>query len=493
MDRVRSRDLSQLQQNIATMSPIRFRSLSQIFLLGVVLICVPLFAGTVLTFIYIKRLSDDNRNLVVRSLEIGRETEKLIDHIEELNRTARQYMVVGDDELFSLYTQKHARLIDTLEWLEVLVDQKKARALLENIRTVSNATFEQINLRSRDPDTKIDTKRFEKLVNLSNDLRFFSNTAIQQQLDIAAQKVKTARAALYWIWGTSSLFVITFILVFAWFIAKPIRRIDSRIRRLGQGDFDGSIKIHGPADISKLGDRLDWLGSRLSEVDQIKEQFFREMSHQLKTPLASIREGAGLLADQGGRIDDARQREVLELLHNNSIELQRMLDNMLNFSAWRADPGKLYKESFRIRQVADAVAHRFRASSLTHNIQVRVDCPDDMVVEMDRDKCRVVLDNLISNAVKFSPQGGVVEVNISEKKNELLIVVTDRGPGIPEGERERIFDLFYLSDQPGTGGYRGTGVGLSLVRAYAGAHGGRVDVETRPNGGARFSVVIPQG
>jgi two-component system sensor histidine kinase GlrK len=112
---------------------------------------------------------------------------------------------------------------------------------------------------------------------------------------------------------------------------------------------------------------------------------------------------------------------------------------------------------------------------------------------MDRDKCRVVLDNLISNAVKFSPQGGVVEVNISEKKNELLIVVTDRGPGIPEGERERIFDLFYLSDQPGTGGYRGTGVGLSLVRAYAGAHGGRVDVETRPNGGARFSVVIPQG
>jgi len=457
------------------------------------LICVPLFAGTVLTFIYIKRLSDDNRNLVVRSLEIGRETEKLIDHIEELNRTAQQYMVVGDDELFSLYTQKHSRLIDTLEWLEVLIDQKKARALLENIRTVSNSTFEQIKRKSRHPDTEIDTRRFEKLADLSDNLRFFSNTAIQKQLDTAAQRVKTARTALYWIWGTSSLFVIAFVVVFAWFIAKPIRRIDSRIRRLGQGDFDGSIRIHGPVDISELGDRLDWLGSRLSEADQIKERFFREMSHQLKTPLASIREGAGLLVDQGGRIDTMHQREVLEILHNNSIELQRMLDNMLNFSAWRADPGKLYRESFQIRQVADAVALRFRASLLSHNIQLRVDCREDMVVKMDRDKCRVVLDNLISNAVKFSPEGSCVEVNIVEKQNELLIVVTDQGPGVPEGEREKIFDLFYLSEQPGSGAYRGTGVGLSLVRAYAGAHGGRVDVETRPKGGARFSVVIPQG
>lgn len=457
------------------------------------MICVPLFAGTVLTFVYIKRLSDDNRNLVVRSLEIGRETEKLIDHIEELNRTAQQYMVVGDDELLSLYAQKHSRLIDTLEWLEVLVDQKKARALLENIRAVSNSTFEQIKRRAKNPDTEIDTKSFEELVSLSDNLRFFSNTAIQKQLDIAAQKVKTARVALYWIWGTSSLFVVAFVVVFAWFIARPIRRIDSRIRRLGQGDFEGSIRIHGPADISKLGDRLDWLGSRLSEVDQIKERFFREMSHQLKTPLASIREGAGLLVEEGGRVDGERQREVLEILHNNSIELQRMLDNMLNFSAWRADPGKLYKESFQIRQVADAVAQRFRASLLTHDIRVLVDCPEDLLVEMDRDKCRIVLDNLISNAVKFSPEGGIVEVNISDKQNELLIVVTDQGPGIPEGERDKIFDLFYLGEQPGTGGYRGTGVGLSLVRAYARVHGGRINVETRPNGGARFSVVIPQG
>ena len=473
------------------MNPIRFRSLSQIFILGVVLICVPLLAGTVLTFIYIKHLSDDNRDLVVRSLEIGRETEKLVNHIEELNRTARQYMVVNNKELFDLYAQRHDRLVETLEWLEVLVDQKEARALLESIRSISNAMFDQVKLKSRNPDARIDTGKFAHLADLSENFRFFSNTAIEHQLDVATQKVSTARTALYWIWGTSSLFVVAFVAIFIWFIAKPIRRIDSRIRHLGQGNFDESIKIHGPTDISELGDRLDWLRTRLSEVDQIKERFFREMSHQLKTPLASIREGAGLLRDESGHIGLSREREVLEILHNSSIELERMLDNMLNFSAWRADPGKLYKEKFAIKQVATGVAQRFRASLLSHQLRLVMDCPDDLVVEMDREKCRIILDNLISNAVKFSPEAGSVRVCISRRQRELWMVVCDEGPGVPDSERSRIFDLFYLSEPAAGGWSRGTGVGLSLVRAYAKAHGGNVNLESTRRG-AEFRVVIPQ-
>ncbi|MGA8259675.1 MAG: HAMP domain-containing sensor histidine kinase [Arenicellales bacterium] len=473
------------------MNPIRFRSLSQIFILGVVLICVPLLAGTVLTFVYIKHLSDDNRDMVVRSLEIGRETEKLVNYIEELNRTARQYMVVDNKELFDLYAQKHDRLIDTLEWLEVLVDQKDARALLESIRSISNAVFDQVKLKSTVPGSRIDTGSFAHLAELSDKFRFFSNAAIQHQLDVAARKVSTARAALYWIWGTSSLFVVAFVVIFAWFIARPIRRIDSRIRHLGQGNFEDSIKIHGPADISELGDRLDWLRMRLSEVDQIKERFFREMSHQLKTPLASIREGAGLLLDESGRMESTRQREVLDLVHNSSIELQRMLDNMLSFSAWRADPGKLYKERFRIGLVAAGVAQRFQVSLLTHNIRLGIDCPDELVVEMDREKCRIILDNLISNAVKFSPENGSVGVYISGGGAELLIIVCDEGPGVPESERDKIFDLFYLGESTFDSRHRGTGVGLSLVRAYVEAHGGGVSVESS-NYGAKFRVVIPQ-
>lgn len=475
------------------MSLFRFRSLSQIFVMGVVLISVPLLAGTVLTFIYIERLSNDSRSLVVRSLEIGRETEKLIGHIEELNRTAQQYMVVGDEELYNLYTQKHFRLIDTLEWLKLLVDKQEARQVLNDIRTVSESVFEQMQLVTGTLNAAVSNEDFDRLVELSDDLRDFSNTAIRNQLDIAAQRVETARLTLYWIWGISSLFMVAFIIVFVWFIAKPIRRIDSHIRRLGQGGLDEPIRIQGPTDIAELGTRLDWLRSRLGEVDQIKERFFREMSHQLKTPLASIREGADLLKDESGRIGPDRQQEVLEILRNNSVELQRMLDNMLNFSAWRADPGNVYKDRVEMKQAVNTVVQRFRASLLSHNLRIRVDCPEDLVVELDREKFRVILDNLISNAVKFSPEHGEIVVRAARTRAAVRIDVVDEGPGVPPEERHRIFDLFYLSDPPASSQSRGTGVGLALVRAYVEAHGGAITVQSAPgNGGAQFSVTIPQ-
>ncbi len=475
------------------MSLFRFRSLSQIFVMGVVLISVPLLAGTVLTFIYIERLSNDSRSLVVRSLEIGRETEKLIGHIEELNRTAQQYVVVGDEELYNLYTQKHFRLIDTLEWLKLLVEKQEARQVLNDIRTVSESVFEQMQLVTGTLNAAVSNEDFDRLVELSDDLRNFSNTAIRNQLDIAAQRVETARLTLYWIWGISSLFMVAFIVVFTWFIAKPIRRIDSHIRRLGQGELEESIRIKGPTDIAELGTRLDWLRSRLGEVDQIKERFFREMSHQLKTPLASIREGADLLKDESGRIGPDRQQEVLEILRNNSIELQRMLDNMLNFSAWRADPGNVYKDRVEMKQVVNTVVQRFRTPLLSHDLQLRVDCPEDLVVELDREKFRVILDNLISNAVKFSPEHGEIVVRAARTRAAVRIDVVDEGPGVPPEERHRIFDLFYLSDPPASSQSRGTGVGLALVRAYVEAHGGTITVQSAPgNSGAQFSVTIPQ-
>lgn len=474
------------------MSLFRFRSLSQIFLLGVVLISVPLLVGTVLTFIYIERLSAESRSLVVRSLEIGRETEKLISQIEELNRTAQQYVIVGDEELYNLYTQKHFRLIDTIEWLKLLVARPEARQTLDDIRAVSQSAFEQMRMISPPPGTDVGNENFEKLTVLSDNLRFFSNSAIRNQLDIAAQSVETARITLYWIWGVSSLFMAAFIVIFAWFIARPIRRIDSYIRRLGQGYFEESITIEGPSDIAELGARLDWLRNRLGEVDKIKEQFFREMSHQLKTPLASIREGADLLRDESARIDPERREEVLELLHNNSVALQRMLDNMLKFSAWRADPGSVYRETFRIREVVEAVAHGFRASLLSRNLKIRMDCPEDLVVNMDREKCRVILDNLVSNAVKFSPEDGDIDISAAGDRHAVRIDVADQGPGVPPQERQRIFELFYLGDPPAGRRSRGTGVGLALVRAYVEAHGGRVSVESNQDMGARFRVAIPQ-
>lgn len=472
-------------------SSFRFRTLTQIFALAAILISVPLLAGTVSAFFYIKGLSSDSRTLVVRSLEIGRESEKLVDHINELNRTAQQYIVVRDEELYKLYARKHQRLIEILDWLKLLVDKEEALHVLQDIRGVSNTAFERLQDFSESPEREIDAQVFDRLAGLSEDLRFFSDTAIRNQLDRAAQRVETARWVLYWVWGISSVLVVAFVVVLTWFIARPLRRMDSHIRRLGRGYFDDPIRVDGPADITELADRLDWLRIRLVEVDQIKEQFFREMSHQLKTPLASIREGADLLLEQPRDDNASRQSEVVELLHNNSVELQRMLDNMLNFSAWRAKPGHLHKERFRIKPLVESVVRRLQTRLLGHDIDVKMDCPDDLEVEMDREKCRVIFDNLLSNAVKYSPEQGVIFIRIASGRSAVRMEVSDQGPGVPFEYRDRIFELFSLGDGPASDGTRGSGIGLALVKAYVQAHGGDVSVDSSENNGARFRIAIP--
>ena len=454
------------------------------------MICVPLFAGTVAAFFYIERLADDNRRLVVRSLEIGRETEKLIGHAEELSRTAQQYLVVGENELYKLYTQKHYRLLDTVEWLELLIERRENLRLLGDIRGASKTAHDRIQTKRKSPDAEVGVEAFEELVLLSGNLRTLANSSIQTELDRATRRVEGARTVLYWIWGVSLVFVLALVVVFTLSIARPIRRIDFHIRRLGQGDFDGAIRIKGPTDISELGDRLDWLRTRLSEIDQIKERFFREMSHQLKTPLASIREGTELLLDTPNEDRPTHDREVLEILQKNSIELQRMLDNMLKFSAWRADPGKLFRQRFRIKQVIEDIVRRFGPSLLTYNITLEVDCADDLEVDMDREKCGVILDNLVSNALKFSPEGGKVTVGAWQAPSSVELVVSDEGPGVPPADRERIFELYYLNEGPADNRLRGTGIGLSLVRAYVEAHGGKVYVEPAGEKGAHFRVSI---
>lgn len=466
--------------------------MSQIFTLGILLVSVPLLVGTVLTFIYIERLSDESHALVVRSMEIGRETERIVDHIEELNRAAQQYMVVKNEEIYSLYAQKHSRLIDMLGWLDLLVEAPETGQVIDDIHSVSISAFEEIKSVSGESDVELDESHFDELAELSESLSFFSNAAMRKKLNSAASRVDTARTVLYWTWGISLLFMLAFAAVFVWFIARPVRRMDEHIRRLGQGRFEEPVKIDGPADIAKLGIRLDWLRRRLSDVGRIKERFFREMSHQLKTPLASIREGTELLMGDGTELTLKDRREVLDLLYDNSVELQRMLENMLKFSAWRDNPENLYRERFYMEEMIENVASRFQSSILSRSLSVQVKCPHNLEVELDREKCRVIVDNLLSNAVKCSPAGGEIVISVCESGRFIYLDVVDQGSGIPEQDRNRVFELFYLGGEAEYGQSRGTGVGLALVKAYTEAHGGTVRVEPTQGKGAHIRVTFPQ-
>ena len=216
------------------------------------------------------------------------------------------------------------------------------------------------------------------------------------------------------------------------------------------------------------------------------------MSHELKTPLANIREGTELLLDGSVGELDGQQREVTDILRMNGLKLQQLIENLLSFSAWQTKSEVLTLSDFELRKQVISIARAQRLALKAANIQLKLEV-DDIIVNADQDKIRTVLDNLLSNAVKFTPRGGFITIRASRSPESFAIEFGDTGPGIPEEESPRIFEAFFQGRREQSGQVGGTGIGLSVVRECIQAHNGSVElVNSGEFPGAHFRIHIPQ-
>jgi len=252
------------------------------------------------------------------------------------------------------------------------------------------------------------------------------------------------------------------------------------------------VVVRGPTDLQALGRQLEWLRIRLTEIAEERNRFLRHMSHELKTPLANIREGTELLLEGAVGSLGPEQREVAGILRDNSLRLQRLIENLLSYSEWQANRAALEVSEFRLQPLAKAAVDTYQLPINAHRLQLdfRV---DDITLVADRSKLRLILDNLISNAVKFTPDGGTITVRARREDDagNAVIDVADTGPGIPVEERGRIFEAFYQGATPQGGLVRGTGIGLSVVQEFVNAHGGTVELVDGEYPGAHFRVRLP--
>ena len=282
------------------------------------------------------------------------------------------------------------------------------------------------------------------------------------------------------------------ILIFTFLVSRPISQIDRAIHQLGQRGFSKSIRIKGPTDLEQLGRQLDWLRVRLLEIAQEKNKFLRHMSHELKTPLANIREGTELLLDGSVGELEPPQREVTEILRANGLKLQQLIENLLSFSAWQTKSEVLTLSDFSLRGQITSVARAQRLALKAAHIQLVLDV-DDIVVNADQDKMRTVFDNLLSNAIKFTPKDGTITVRATRTPRSFILEVGDTGPGIPPEEGPRVFDAFFQGRREQGGQVAGTGIGLSVVRECVQAHDGTVElVDSDEFPGAHIRIEIPQ-
>ena len=183
---------------------------------------------------------------------------------------------------------------------------------------------------------------------------------------------------------------------------------------------------------SELAAQLEWLRGRLLDLAQEKNRFLRHMSHELKTPLANIREGTELLMDGAVGELQSSQREVTAILRENGMKLQRLIENLLSFSAWQAKSVGLEISEFKLRPLIKSVLENQQLTLVAQRVRLDVHV-EDLTTLADRGKVRLILDNLLSNAIKFTPRGGTISIHARSERDQLVLDVMDSGPGIPAG------------------------------------------------------------
>ncbi len=280
-------------------------------------------------------------------------------------------------------------------------------------------------------------------------------------------------------------------------ILRPLRQLQSHIKQIGQGNFRASLNIQAPSELRGLVDAVNWMGTKLQELDDMKEQFLAHVSHELRTPMASIQEGTHLLLDEIPGPVTQEQRTTLRIMADSSHRLITLISTILDLSKMNAGMMEYRILSTDIKRVTDMSVRKVQLLADAKHVRLVLESPAQPVwVKADAFRIEQVLDNLLSNALKFSPEGGIVKILMKpdSKAGVLEVSVTDGGPGIQAEDLPHIFERFYQGRTKAKHAAPGSGLGLALAKNVVEAHGGRIWIESEAKKGTtvRFVLLLTQ-
>jgi two-component system sensor histidine kinase GlrK len=466
------------------------KSLNGFLLLGLSVLAGPLLFAILNATVQMRHLADTSQRLVADSVQTTRLSQDLYAQIALLERSARLYQVLRDDAVLAAFRHHDEQLSVTVDALRVQLRAGNAHALLSRLSD-QQQQIRSLVLDGNNPQNASAqlATAFVTLGDLTSAAADLSNQQIDTDVGALQGPTDKARRQL---WLESSLLlplVLIAVLLFALRLSRPLRQIDRAIGELGRGNFSRAIAIKGPVDLERLGTQLEWLRNRLLDLAQDRNRFLRHMSHELKTPLANIREGTELLMDGTVGELNTGQREVNAILRENGIKLQRLIENLLGFSAWQSNSTGLEVSEFRLRPLVKQVLESQQLTLVSQRVRLDVQI-GDLTLAADRGKIRLILENLLSNAIKYSPRGGVITLRAQADGEDLVLEVADCGPGVPQDERAHIFEAFYTGRAPG-GHVPGTGIGLSVVNEFVNVQQGTVEIVDGEFMGAHFRIRMP--
>jgi signal transduction histidine kinase len=307
-------------------------------------------------------------------------------------------------------------------------------------------------------------------------------TARAEKVAVASLLVSLILAALIAIWLIHS-------------ISGPVHDLEVGMHAVAGGHLSYRLAIppNRQNEFGRLSASYESMVQRLAELDKLKAEFISVASHELKTPINVIL-GYIELLEEGiyGKISDS-QREVCRTIAGQADNLTRLVRRLLDVSRFEAGGGKLECRQFKLRRLLDTLESSFNVLAMQREVDLRITLTEDLPEEVrwDEDRMNEVFGNLLSNAFKFTPRGGRVELAAARQGDQIVVRVSDTGAGIPAEQLPHIFQKFFQADNQSKAAVKGTGLGLAIAKEIVGAHQGTINVESQIGHGTTFTITMP--
>lgn len=446
------------------------RSFLRLILSGWLLTSLPLLIAIAFASVSLTGLAERSADSMRETAEATRLAWELDEDILTMERLLRQFEALRDLSLIEDYLLAHKAWSQHLDELIRLPLLTSLITEVQTLRTIEATAQPALVKEAHDPRpllvtfetlksrTSSLTKEIDRITETERQTFHKEAEALQQQLLIAIALALLSALLLFWVGQR--------------LIAQLFSGVERAVIALGNNLLDRPIVLKGTDDLRWIGKRLDWLRRRMLTLQEERTRILRHVSHELKTPLAALREGTSLLADGVGGPLSVKQGQIAEIMQGNVLRLQGLIDGLLKLQQAEHVRDRIEPENIRLDELIQQIleTHKLAARDKQLRITGRL---APLTLVGGREEITTIIDNLLSNAVKFSPPRGTIRIELSRDCQNAVLDIFDEGPGVPEEERKMIFEPFFrgAAAKP----VAGVGLGLAIAREFATAHRGTLE------------------
>lgn len=466
-------------------------SIVQQWAISIVLSTLPLVLAVAFALWTISSQTQTHKKLLADTLELQTATSQFREELSNAERSIRQFLLLKDERFREIYLQKFNTLETVTEqlfanplmsnWLVVNIEKKNRFATI-----LTHLTFERIS----EKESKVVADDFQVMTSfaleIQNEVQLLIANSLKQKEQTFNEAIKTlSLLGLFVLPITVLLFLLS-----SRRITVPFSHLTRAMRRIGRGQLKHPILIKGPSDVMALSETLELMRLQLIDTEQQKQEFISHITHELKTPLASVIEASSLLLDEIPGHINQKQQNVLQILSNNADSLKVRIEQLLTYNTVtqsKIDCNKVIE----LHQFVSNIASNKTLLSSESKVIWKIS-KQPLEILSDPVRLEMILSNLFSNAIYYSNTPATIQVHWYLKDEYWQCIVSDNGSGIAKENLSRIYEPFYQGSNKRKGTLKGSGIGLAIVKKCVASLNGTIQVMSEIDIGTEFTLRFPR-